>query len=355
MISASMSELTLTQPDDWHVHLRDDDWLFYTVPAVSKSFHRYIVMPNLSPPIIDCQQALDYRQRLLKARPNGSDGHDSEPLMVLFLTEETSISTIEEVAANPSIQGLKLYPKGVTTGSSYGIADIIKCYPIFAAMERLDVPLLIHGESPDEAVDIFDREAVFIDKCLRPLVDSFPGLRLVFEHITSSEAVDFVFANGSKIAATITPQHLLFNRNHLLAGGIRPHYYCAPILKRDSHQRALIAAATSGDPSFFLGSDSAPHDRLRKESECGCAGCFSGQYTLELYALAFERAQALDKLEQFASYSGADFYGLPRNSRRLRLLRADQEIPAEEAFNGHTVIPLMAGQTVPWRVEHAHS
>lgn len=342
-----MQSLTLCLPDDWHLHLRDHAALTDTVPAAARQFGRGVVMPNLRPPVVTVDQAHAYRERILRARPADSSW---EPLMTLYLTDNTPVDELREARRSGLILGVKYYPAGATTNSDSGVTRLDRVLPLLAEMEKLDLPLLLHGEVTDATVDIFDREAVFIDRELAPLAARFPALRIVLEHITTREGVAFVAAASPRIAATITPQHLLFNRNHLLAGGLRPHFYCLPILKRDLHQAALIAAATSGSGKFFLGTDSAPHARASKESACGCAGCFSHHAALELYALAFDRAGALDRLEGFASHFGADFYQLPRNTETVTLERSDWQLPEELSLGGEPLVPLAAGETLPWRM-----
>lgn len=342
-----MHFLSLTQPDDWHLHLRDGTALRDTVPAAARQFGRGVVMPNLRPPITTLDQALAYRERILRALPAESSW---EPLMTLYLTENTSAAELRKAHRSGQILGVKYYPAGATTNSDSGVTRLDRVAPLLAEMEKLDLPLLLHGEVTDPEVDIFDREALFIERELTPLVQRFPALRVVLEHITTREGADFVATASSRVAATITPQHLLFNRNHLLAGGLRPHFYCLPILKRDIHQQALVAAATSGSGKFFLGTDSAPHPKASKESACGCAGCFSHHAALELYALAFERAGALDRLEGFASHFGADFYRLPRNTGTLTLERTAWQLPRELSLGGESLVPLAAGETIPWQI-----
>jgi dihydroorotase len=294
-----MTQLTITRPDDWHLHLRDGQLLAYTVPDAARYFGRAIVMPNLLPPVLNTAQALAYRERIMAHRPTDSQW---KPLMVLYLTDNTDPAEIERAKASGHVVACKYYPAGATTNSDSGVTQLDNIYPVLARMEKIGMPLLLHGEVTDTEVDIFDREAVFIDRHLGKLTNNFPALKIVLEHITTRDGAQFVAEASARVAATITPQHLLFNRNQLLAGGVRPHYYCLPILKRQHHQQALIAAATSGDPSFFLGTDSAPHSTHRKETACGCAGCYSNHAALELYAEAFNQADALDKLEGFASF-----------------------------------------------------
>lgn len=342
-----MTELTITRPDDWHLHLRDGQLLAYTVPDAARYFGRAIVMPNLLPPVLNTTQALAYRERILAHRPADSQW---KPLMVLYLTDNTDPAEIERAAASGHVVACKYYPAGATTNSDSGVTQLDKIYPVLARMEKIGMPLLLHGEVTDTEVDIFDREAVFIDRHLGKLINNFPALKIVLEHITTRDGAQFVAEASARIAATITPQHLLFNRNQLLAGGVRPHYYCLPILKRQHHQQALIAAATSGDPSFFLGTDSAPHSTHRKETACGCAGCYSNHAALELYAEVFDQAGALDKLEGFASFFGADFYGMPRNTDTITLQFSPWQSPTSLPFGSDTLTPLGAGETRQWSV-----
>lgn len=342
-----MNKITLLQPDDWHVHLRDGETLQHTVAATSRSFARAIVMPNLNPPVIDTASALAYRNRILAAVPAGVS---FDPLMTLYLTDTTKVEEIAKAKASGFVQALKYYPAGATTNSENGVTSIDKVYPILEAMEEIGLPLLAHGEVTDAAIDIFDREKVFIDRILLPLTQRYPSLKIVLEHITTANAVEFVKSAGSQVAATVTAHHLLYNRSDMLAGGIRPHLYCLPILKRNTHQQALIDAVTSGNPRFFLGTDSAPHSRHLKEHPCGCAGCFTAHAALELYAEVFELAGALDKLEGFASHFGPDFYDLPRNTRRVTLEKAPWNVPADFAFGADRVVPLRAGEILQWRM-----
>ncbi len=336
-----MKTLTITRPDDWHTHVRNGEILKTVLPHTARQFARAIIMPNLKPPVTTVVQALSYREEILRAVPVNMD---FTPLMTLYLTGSTTVDEIKKAAESEHIHAFKLYPAGATTNSDSGVADIKAIYPLLAAMEKYDIPLLIHGEVTDDSCDIFDRERVFIDTSLTDITRNFPGLRIVVEHVTTTEAVQFVQSTGSNIAATITPQHLLFNRNAILAGGIRPHYYCLPIIKREFHRLALVAAATSGSPKFFLGTDSAPHLTSLKETACGCAGCYSAHAALELYAEAFEQADALDKLEGFASFYGADFYRLPRNSGTITLEKAAWKVPAVYGENGISITPLKADE-----------
>jgi dihydroorotase len=339
-------QLTLTQPDDWHLHLRDGAALSRTVTDTSRYFARAVIMPNLVPPVVTTEQALAYRQRILDAVPAG---RDFQPLMTLYLTDNTTAAEIQKAHQSGSVHAVKLYPAGATTNSDAGVTDLALCADALTEMARLDMPLLIHGEVTDADIDIFDREKTFIDRILKPLLNRYPTLRIVLEHITTADAVDFVMQADKNIAATITPHHLLLNRNDLLVGGVRPHHYCLPILKRRTHQQALIEAATSGNPKFFLGTDSAPHVQGAKESACGCAGIYSAHAALELYAEAFEQANALDKLENFASHFGPDFYRLPRNMKSITLKKENWNVPEFYNFNEQNLIPLRAGNMISWK------
>jgi dihydroorotase len=340
-------KLTITRPDDWHLHFRDNDALTMTVPDTAKYMARAIVMPNLTPPVTNAERAQAYYQRIQDANPNPN----FEPLMVLYLTNSTTVDDIIEAANTGIIHAGKLYPAGATTNSDSGVTDIKAMYPVFEAMAEHNIKLLVHGEVTHADIDIFDREAEFLKTYLKDIVDTFPTLKVVLEHITTKDAVEFVMNGPSNLAATITAHHLLFNRNHMLAGGIRPHFYCLPILKRGLHQEALIQAATSGNPKFFLGTDSAPHAKGDKESACGCAGSYTSFAAIEMYAMAFERAGALDKLEGFASHFGPDFYGLERNADTITLVKKDWTVPAEFNFGAKTLVPLMANETIDWSVE----
>jgi dihydroorotase len=344
----SENRLTLTRPDDWHLHLRDGAMLSAVLPHTARRFGRAIVMPNLKPPVATVAQARDYRERILAALPQGAD---FEPLMTLYLTEDTTPDDIAEARESGFVHAVKYYPAGATTNAASGVTDIARVHPVLEAMQKHGLPLLMHGEVTDPDVDMFDREPVFVERHLAPLRRDFPELRMVLEHITTREAAQFVRDAPAHVGATITPQHLLMNRNAIFVGGLRPHHYCLPVLKRETHRRALVAAATSGDPSFFLGTDSAPHPRHAKESACGCAGIFSAHAGIEFYAEAFEAAGALDRLEAFASFHGADFYGLPRNRGRITLLREDWTVPDEIDFGGTPGVPLRAGQTLGWRLQ----
>lgn len=342
-----MTELTLTRPDDWHLHVRDGQALADVVGYTARVFGRAILMPNLKPPVTTVAQAADYRDRVRVALP---DGVDFTPLMTLYLTDLTLPSEVRAAKASGFVHGFKLYPAGATTNSSAGVARLDALDPVLAVMAEEGVPLLVHGEVTDPDSDLFDREALFLDRVLGPLLDRHPTLRCVVEHATTKDAVDFVRSYDGRVGCTITPQHLLLNRNALFAGGLRPHHYCLPVLKRETHRVALVEAATSGDPRFFLGTDSAPHAKGAKESACGCAGCFSAPHALPLYAIAFERAGALEALEGFASHHGPDWYGLPRNTDRITLVRESWQVPTALPFDGQTIVPLMAGETLPWKV-----
>lgn len=341
-----METLTLTRPDDWHLHLRDGAALKAVLPYTVRQFARAIVMPNLKPPVRTVDEAAAYRDRILAAVPAGQQ---FEPLMTLYLTDNTRPEEILAAKAAQFVKAVKYYPAGATTNSDAGVTEISKCDHVFEVMQQVNMPLLLHGEVTDSTVDTFDREKVFIEKYLIRLKQRFPQLRVVLEHITTAEAVEFVLATDN-IAATITPQHLLFNRNSLFQGGLRPHYYCLPTLKRETHRQALLQAATSGNPKFFLGTDSAPHPRNGKESACGCAGCFSALHAMELYAEAFESVNALDKLEAFASFYGPDFYQLPRNSDRITLSKTTWRIPNELPFVKDGLVPLRAGEAMIWKM-----
>ena len=342
-----MTELTITRPDDWHVHLRDAEALAHTVPAMARYFGRAIVMPNLVPPVTNAQQAQSYKERIMAAQANCP--RQLDPLMVIYLTDNTTADDIV-AAKTAGAVACKLYPAGATTNSDSGVTDIKKIYPALEAMQENDMRFLLHGEVTDNNIDIFDREKVFIDRTFKQLVDDFPSLKMVLEHITTQDAADFVQAADDNIAATITAHHLLYNRNDMLVGGIRPHYFCLPILKRNRHQQALIEAAISGSPKFFLGTDSAPHTQGKKETACGCAGCYTAYAAIELYAEAFELAGALDKLEGFASHFGPDFYGLPRNTDTITLRQENWTVPDTLPLGNESLIPLRAGDTLRWQV-----
>ncbi|GBL05032.1 dihydroorotase [Glaciecola sp. KUL10] len=342
-----MTSITIQTPDDWHLHFRDGEMLKETVPATARCFKRAIVMPNLVPPVTTTDMALDYRERILAASPKGSDFN---PLVTLFLTDKTSAEEIKKAKEN-GIVASKMYPAGATTNSDAAVKGIKALYPVFEAMQEVGMLLLIHGEVTESHIDIFDREALFIDTYLRDIVNDFPELKVVFEHITTKDAADFVLESSSNVAATITPQHLLLNRNDLLVGGVRPHNYCLPVLKRNTHQQALRAVVKSGSPKFFLGTDSAPHEKHKKESACGCAGCYSAWSAIELYAKVFEDLDALDKLEGFASHYGPDFYGLARNEGTITLKKEKWTIPESIALpTGDNIVPFFAGESINWKL-----
>jgi dihydroorotase len=342
-----MQKLTMTRPDDWHLHLRDGAALKAVLPHTVRQFARAIIMPNLKPPVRSVTDAAAYRDRILAAVPAGQQ---FEPLMTLYLTDNTSPEEIVAAKTSEFIKAVKYYPAGATTNSDLGVTDIRKCDRVLEAMQQVDMPLLLHGEVTDGDIDVFDREKVFIEKHLIPLISRFPKLRVVLEHITTADAVKFVLSANNNVAATITPQHLLFSRNILFTGGIRPHFYCLPILKREEHRLALLQAATSGNLKFFLGTDSAPHSRNSKESSCGCAGCYSALHALELYAEAFESVDALDKLEAFTSFHGPDFYQLPRNTEQITLTKTTWRIPDELPFPVSGLVPLRAGEEMTWQM-----
>ena len=346
------TRLEITRPDDWHLHLRDGDALASVVAHTAQRFARAIVMPNLKPPVTTVALAEDYRRRILASLPTGSR---FQPLMTLYLTEETPVEEIARARASDSVFAVKYYPAGATTNSQSGVRELSRVYPVLEAMERHDLPLLLHGEVTDPEIDIFDRERVFIERHLLPLRERFPALRMVLEHITTRDAVDFVSGAPANVAATITAHHLLLNRNAIFEGGINPHHYCLPILKRETHRAALVKAATSGDPRFFLGTDSAPHIRAAKETSCGCAGIYTAHAAIELYAEAFEQAGRLDRLEAFASFHGPDFYRLPRNQDRIVLERMPWIVPEEYPLAGSTCRPMRAGESVAWAVVDAMS
>jgi dihydroorotase len=340
-------QITLTRPDDWHLHLRDGDALASVIAHSARQFGRAIVMPNLKPPVTTVEQAAAYRARILAA----AAGMPFEPLMTLYLTDNTPAAEIAKAAASGFVKAVKLYPAGATTNSDAGLTAIEKAYDTLAEMEALGLPLLVHGEVTDPAVDLFDREKIFIDTVLLPLIQRFPKLKVVMEHITTADAAEFVQNAPSTVAATITAHHLLYNRNAIFQGGVRPHWFCLPVLKRETHRQALIAAATSGSPKFFLGTDSAPHAKLAKEAACGCAGCYTSYAAMELYAEAFEQAAALDKLEAFASFNGPDWYGLPRNAGTITLAKQDWPVPASYPYmTGDSIVPLRAGETLSWKM-----
>ncbi|WOE31730.1 MULTISPECIES: dihydroorotase [unclassified Acinetobacter] len=342
-----MNTITILQPDDWHAHLRDGLALQRTVPDLARQFARAICMPNLVPPVKTVAEAEAYRERILAHVP--ADLH-FDPRMVLYFTDHTSPDEVKKIKASEHVNAIKLYPAGATTNSENGVSDIRKVYAVIEQLEEHQVPLLLHGEVTHHHVDIFDREKRFLDEILTPLLRQFPKLKIVLEHITTSEAAHFVLEQDRNVAATITPQHLLFNRNDMLVGGIKPHFYCLPILKRQMHQQTLLEVSTSGNPKFFLGTDSAPHAQNAKENACGCAGCYSAVTAIELYAQAFDQVGKIDRLEGFASHFGADFYGLPRNTKTITLVKEDQVIPESlDYLAGENIIPLYAGKTIQWR------
>lgn len=342
-----MTEFTIIKPDDWHLHLRDGAEMASVLPDTTRRFERAIVMPNLRPPVTTTERAQEYRQRILQAVPAGSSFN---PLMTLYLTDNTAPDEIVKAKQSGIVHGVKLYPAGATTNSDSGVTDIRKCAKALEAMQSVDMPLLVHGEVTDAEIDVFDREKVFIERIMQPMLRDFPNLRVVFEHITTQDAAEFVAAASANVAATITPHHLLMNRNAMFTGGIRPHHYCLPVLKRETHRRALVKAATSGSAKFFLGTDSAPHAKSAKESDCGCAGMYNAANALELYAEVFEQAGALDRLEGFASFYGADFYRLPRNQSKITLRKQSWTMPASLPFGADELIPLRAGQAVHWQL-----
>ena len=341
------TQITITRPDDWHLHLRDGAALQAVLPDTARQFARAIVMPNLRPPVTTTELAIAYRERILAALPKGVS---FEPLMTLYLTDNTTADEIKRAKASGMIHGVKLYPAGATTNSDLGVSDLAKCTNALEAMQDLGLPLLVHAEVTDANVDVFDRESVFITRHMQPLLKQFPALKTVFEHITTKDAADFVAESSKNVAATITAHHLLMNRNDMFIGGIRPHHYCLPILKRESHRQTLIKAATSGNAKFFLGTDSAPHTKHAKEAACGCAGMYTAHAALELYAEAFESVNQLDKLEAFASFYGADFYGLPRNTAQITLQKTSWTVPNELAMGNESLVPLRAGQQIHWKL-----
>lgn len=341
-------EITITTPDDWHLHFRDGDMLNETVPATARCFHRAIVMPNLVPPVTTAELAASYEQRILKARPGGSN---FQPLMTLYLTDQITPEEIAKAKAQ-GVVACKLYPAGATTNSAAAVNSINALQPVFEAMEREGMLLLIHGEVTESHIDIFDREKVFIETHLSRIVENNPNLKVVLEHITTKDAAEFVLGASEKVAATVTPQHLMLNRNDLLVGGVRPHNFCLPVLKRNTHQQALRDAVATGTSKIFLGTDSAPHEKSKKENACGCAGCYSAWSAIELYTQVFEELDALDKLEGFASFYGADFYGLPRNTDTITLIKEDWTVPEEITLpSGEPIVPFYAGQNVAWKVK----
>jgi dihydroorotase len=347
-----MTQIRLTQPDDWHCHVRDGDFLRTVVPYTARQMARAIIMPNLSPPVTTVTMAESYRRQILASLPKNS-GFD--PLMTLYLTDNTQPQDIIDAKQHPNVHAIKYYPAGATTNSENGVTDIEKIYTTLETLEEQQMPLLMHGEvvqsgTTNQEIDIFDREFVFIEQILEPLQTRFPKLRIVFEHITTSQAVDYVTNGADALAATITPQHLLLNRNAMLAGGIRPHHYCLPVLKREPHRQSLVKAATSGNPKFFLGTDSAPHSQRAKQSDCGCAGIFTAHAAIELYAQAFDQVDAIDKLENFASHFGPDFYRLPRNSKQISLIKQEWQIPDSIDMANESLIPFYSGQQLSWKL-----
>ncbi|MFZ3003604.1 MAG: dihydroorotase [Undibacterium umbellatum] len=348
--STSPQQITITRPDDWHLHVRDGAALVSVLPHTAAQFARAIIMPNLKPPVTTTEQAAAYRERILAALPAGMS---FEPLMTLYLTNNTPPDEIRRAKDSGFVHAVKLYPAGATTNSDAGVTDLKNCYKTLETMQEVGMPFLVHGEVTDAEIDLFDREAVFIDRVMQPLRKDMPELKVVFEHITTSDAAAYVAESGGPIAATITPHHLLYNRNEIFKGGIRPHYYCLPVLKRETHRQALVKAAISGSKRFFLGTDSAPHAKGLKEHACGCAGCYTALHAMELYAQAFDQAGALDQLEAFASFNGPDFYQLPRNSGSITLVREDWQMPAELPFADTTIVPLNSGETLHWKMRVA--
>jgi dihydroorotase len=347
-----VNRIRIRRPDDWHLHLRDGELLRHVLPDTARQFARAIVMPNLKPPVTTVEAAGKYRDRILSALPNGAS---FEPLMTLYLTDNTSPDEIRRAAECDFVHAVKYYPAGATTNSDSGVTDLQRAYRAIETMERHGLPLLLHGEVTDADIDVFDREAVFIERHLEPLQRQFPQLRIVLEHVTTKDAVSFVQSAPAHVGATITAHHLLLNRNAMFVGGLRPHHFCLPVIKRETHRRALVSAAVSGDPKFFLGTDSAPHPRGEKESDCGCAGIYSAPIALEIYAEVFDAAGALDRLEAFASFNGPDFYGLPRNESMVTLVRREVSVPAEIDCGEHCVVPLRAGGSVAWSLEQGAS
>jgi dihydroorotase len=348
-VPSATQALTITRPDDWHLHLRDGATMASVLPDTARQFARAIVMPNLKPPVTTTEQALAYRTRIMNALPANLK---FEPLMTLYLTDNTPAEEIRRARESGLVHAVKLYPAGATTNSDAGVTGLGKCYRALEVMQELGMPFLVHGEVTDPAVDVFDREAVFIERVLEPLRRDLPALKIVFEHITTRDAAQYVTEAAGSVGATITAHHLLYNRNEIFKGGIRPHYYCLPILKREEHRLALVKAATSGNPRFFLGTDSAPHPKGLKEHACGCAGCYTALHAMELYAQAFDQADALDKLEAFASFNGPDFYGLPRNRESVVLRRERWTLPVELPFGdtGASLVPLNGGEEIGWKL-----
>lgn len=347
MTQTTPQSLTITRPDDWHLHVRDGAALASVLPHTARQFARAIIMPNLKPPVTTTEQALAYRDRILAALPEDAQ---FEPLMTLYLTDNTSPDEIRRAKDSGLVHAVKLYPAGATTNSDAGVTDLGKCSKVLEVMQEVGMPFLVHGEVTDSDIDLFDREAVFIERVLQPLKRSMPALRVVFEHITTREAAQYVAAADDTVGATITAHHLLYNRNEIFKGGIRPHYYCLPVLKREVHRQALVQAATSGSAKFFLGTDSAPHAKGLKEHACGCAGCYTALHAMELYAQAFDQAGALDKLEAFASLNGPAFYRLPPNDSKVTLERTSWTVPAELPFADSTIVPLNGGEVMNWKL-----
>ena len=350
-IDSAVDSIKLARPDDWHLHVRDGAVLAAVLPHTARQFGRAIIMPNLRPPVTTTEMAEAYRGRILAALPKDGPGARFEPLMTLYLTDNTPPDEIRRARESGFVHGVKLYPAGATTNSDAGVTSIAKCAKTLEAMQKHDLPLLVHGEVTDPAIDMFDREKVFIDRVMTPLRRDFPALKVVFEHITTKDAADYVRDADGPTGATLTAHHLLYNRNALFVGGIRPHYYCLPVLKRETHRVALVAAATSGNPRFFLGTDSAPHAKGLKEHACGCAGCYTALHALELYTQAFDQSGALDRLEGFASFHGADFYGLPRSTESVTLRREPWTLPAEFMAGDDEIVPLGGGESIGWRME----
>ncbi len=346
-----MQKLTITRPDDWHLHLRDGEALKTVLPDTAKQFGRAIIMPNLRPPVTNADLAAAYRSRILDALPSGLS---FEPLMAIYLTDNTTEKDIIKAKESGIVHGVKLYPAGATTNSDSGVTSLDNCEQALNAMQEVGMPLLTHGEVTDADVDVFDREKVFIDRHMKPLLAKYPDLKVIFEHITTKDAAQFVQEAGANVAATITAHHLLMNRNDIFRGGIRPHHYCLPILKREVHRQALVAAATSGSAKFFLGTDSAPHAKGAKESACGCAGMYTAHAAIELYAEVFEAADALDKLEGFASWYGPDFYGLPRHGDKITLRKQAWQVPESYPYDGGELVPLRAGESIAWKMDWLH-
>ena len=345
--STAHQSITITRPDDWHLHLRDGAAMASVLPHSARQFGRAIVMPNFKPPVTTTAQAASYRERILAAVPQGVQ---FEPLMTLYLTDNTPPDEIRRARDSGFVHAVKLYPAGATTNSDAGVTDLSKCHKALEAMQELGMPFLVHGEVTDPAVDIFDREAVFIERVMQPLRRVMPALKIVFEHITTKQAAQYIADADEFVGATITAHHLLYNRNEIFKGGIRPHYYCLPVLKREEHRQALVAAATSGSAKFFLGTDSAPHPKGLKEHACGCAGCYTALHAMELYALAFDQADALDKLEAFASFNGPAFYGLARNAGTITVQREQWTLPAELPLGDTTLVPMNGGETIDWKM-----